>query len=101
MLSVTVPSIPWTEGEIVLKRFFFNELKTATWNFHPHNKLGEGGFGSVFKGWIDDNSFTNAKPGTGTLIAVKCVNPGGFQGHKEWLVSFTCSLHLLTFTLSW
>ncbi|XP_024159100.1 receptor-like cytoplasmic kinase 176 isoform X2 [Rosa chinensis] len=70
---------------ILLKRFLFNELKVATWNFHPHNKLGEGGFGSVFRGWVDDNISTAASPGTGMLIAVKRINQEGLQGHKEWL----------------
>lgn len=59
---------------------------------------GEGGFGSVFKGWVDDNSSTAAKPGCGTLIAVKRFNQEGFQGHEEWLVRFTYIHHLLTFT---
>ncbi|XP_040370715.1 receptor-like cytoplasmic kinase 176 isoform X2 [Rosa chinensis] len=84
-----VPPTPPKDGEVLLKRFLFNELKTATWNFHRYNKLGEGGFGSVFKGWVDDSSSTAAKPGTGMLIAVKRINQEGLQGHKEWLVSFT------------
>lgn len=29
--------------------FTYMELKTATENFSPTNKLGEGGFGPVFK----------------------------------------------------
>jgi hypothetical protein len=49
--------------------------------------LGEGGFGSVFKGWIDENSLAPAKPGTGIVIAVKRLNQESFQGHREWLVS--------------
>ncbi|KAK1311582.1 hypothetical protein QJS10_CPA07g00237 [Acorus calamus] len=35
-----------------LKSFTFNELKTATQNFHPDNLVDEGRFGLVFKGWI-------------------------------------------------
>eukprot|EP00257_Ricinus_communis_P022499 XP_015582241.1 probable serine/threonine-protein kinase PBL9 [Ricinus communis] len=54
-------------------------------NFRPDSVLGEGGFGSVFKGWIDENSFAATKPGTGVVIAVKRLNQEGFQGHKEWL----------------
>ncbi|KAL7173397.1 hypothetical protein ACSBR2_032791 [Camellia fascicularis] len=57
----------------------------STRNFRPDSVLGEGGFGSVFKGWIDENSLTASKPGTGTVIAVKRLNQEGFQGHKEWL----------------
>ncbi|GMP89362.1 hypothetical protein CsSME_00040981 [Camellia sinensis var. sinensis] len=57
----------------------------STRNFRPDSVLGEGGFGSVFKGWIDENSLTASKPGTGTVIAVKRLNQEGLQGHKEWL----------------
>ncbi|PRQ59202.1 putative protein kinase RLK-Pelle-RLCK-VIIa-2 family [Rosa chinensis] len=56
----------------------------ATWNFHPDNMVGEGGFGSVFKGWVDDSS-TAANPGKGMLIAVKRINKEGFLGHELWL----------------
>ncbi|XP_012463426.1 probable serine/threonine-protein kinase PBL10 [Gossypium raimondii] len=87
--SVSVPLTPRTEGEILqctnLKSFSFANLKTATRNFRPDSVLGEGGFGSVFKGWIDENSFNASKPGTGIVIAVKRLNQEGFQGHKEWL----------------
>ncbi|KAK9913539.1 hypothetical protein M0R45_037352 [Rubus argutus] len=78
-----VPSTPHTEGEILLKSFFFNELKKATRNFHRDNLLGEGSFGPVFKGWIDQKSLTAAKPGTGMVIAVKRLSPNGFHGHEE------------------
>jgi len=71
-----------------LKSFSFSDLKTATRNFRPDSVLGEGGFGSVFKGWIDENTFAATKPGTGVIIAVKRLNQEGFQGHREWLVSF-------------
>ncbi|KAK8581553.1 hypothetical protein V6N12_071772 [Hibiscus sabdariffa] len=87
--SFSAPMTPRSEGEILqspnLKSFRFADLKMATKNFRPDSVLGEGGFGSVFKGWIDENSLTAAKPGTGTIIAVKRLNPEGFQGHREWL----------------
>ncbi|GMP49365.1 hypothetical protein CsSME_00016371 [Camellia sinensis var. sinensis] len=87
--AVSVPPTPRSEGEILqstnLKSFSFSDLKMATRNFRPDSVLGEGGFGSVFKGWIDENSFTASKPGTGIIIAVKRLNQEGFQGHKEWL----------------
>ncbi|KAK9913548.1 hypothetical protein M0R45_037361 [Rubus argutus] len=83
-----VPCIARTEGEILLRRFHFNELKTATWNFHPDNMVGVGGFGRVFKGWVDHNSSTAAKPGCGMLIAVKTIHREGFQGQGEWLTEF-------------
>ncbi|KAM7527773.1 hypothetical protein LguiB_031183 [Lonicera macranthoides] len=83
------PPTPRSEGEILqssnLKTFSFAGLKTATRNFRPDSVLGEGGFGSVFKGWIDEHSFIAAKPGTGMVIAVKRLNQESFQGHREWL----------------
>jgi hypothetical protein len=101
--SLTIPSYsdksnsssllptPRSEGEILsspnLKAFSFNELKNATRNFRPDSLLGEGGFGHVYKGWIDEHTFTAAKPGSGMVVAVKRLKPEGFQGHKEWLVS--------------
>lgn len=85
---------PRSEAEILsspyVKAFSFNELKNATRNFRPDSLLGEGGFGYVFKGWIDEHTLTAAKPGSGLVIAVKKLKPEGYQGHKEWLVSDSC-----------
>lgn len=101
--SVTIPSNSWkssveslptprSESEILssphVKAFSFNELKNATRNFRPDSLLGEGGFGYVFKGWIDEHTLSAARPGSGMVIAVKKLKPEGFQGHKEWLVCF-------------
>jgi len=69
-----------------LRKFSFNELKLATRNFRPESFLGEGGFGCVFKGWIEENGTAPVKPGTGLTVAVKTLNHDGLQGHKEWLV---------------
>lgn len=97
--SGSVPQTPRSEGEILqssnLKNFSFNELRTATRNFRPDSMLGEGGFGSVFKGWIDENSLIATKPGTGMVIAVKRLNQEGLQGHKEWLteINYLGQLH--------
>ena len=64
----------------------FRKLATATNNFDMANKLGEGGFGIVYKGVIDEN----VRPGfKSTYVAVKELNPEGFQGDKEWLVTFS------------
>ncbi|KAG6631907.1 probable serine/threonine-protein kinase PBL2 [Carya illinoinensis] len=77
------------------KSFVFSDLKNATKSFRPENLLGEGGFGSVFKGWIDENTFAPAKPGTGIVVAIKRLKPESFQGHKEWLaeVNYLGQLH--------
>ncbi|KAJ8441307.1 hypothetical protein Cgig2_024819 [Carnegiea gigantea] len=69
-----------------LRKFTFNDLKLATRNFRPESLLGEGGFGCVFKGWIEENGTAPVKPGTGLTVAVKTLNHDGLQGHKEWLI---------------
>ncbi|KAI5016784.1 hypothetical protein ZWY2020_006673 [Hordeum vulgare] len=82
-------SVQRSEGEILesanVKAFTFNDLRTATRNFRPDSVLGEGGFGSVFKGWIDEKTLAPTKPGTGMVIAVKKLNQESYQGHREWL----------------
>ncbi|KAL3530752.1 hypothetical protein ACH5RR_010074 [Cinchona calisaya] len=102
--SGSVPPTPRSEGEILqspnLKSFSYSDLKMATRNFRPDSVLGEGGFGSVFKGWIDENSFAATKPGTGIVIAVKRLNLESFQGHREWLAEVNylgqfCHPHLV------
>uniref|UniRef100_A0A0E0QQC0 non-specific serine/threonine protein kinase n=1 Tax=Oryza rufipogon TaxID=4529 RepID=A0A0E0QQC0_ORYRU len=78
-----------------LRKFAFNDLKCATRNFRPESILGEGGFGCVFKGWIEENGTAPMKPGTGLTVAVKTLNHDGLQGHKEWVaeVDFLGNLH--------
>lgn len=69
-----------------LKSFTLNDLKNATKNFSSNSYLGEGGFGCVFKGWIDENTFVPTRPGVGIVVAIKKLKRESFQGHKEWLV---------------
>lgn len=64
--------------------FSFAELKLATKNFRADTVLGEGGFGKVFKGWIDNK--TPGKTGSGTVVAVKKLNAESLQGLEEWQV---------------
>ncbi|XP_054802039.1 proline-rich receptor-like protein kinase PERK3 isoform X2 [Prosopis cineraria] len=54
----------------------YEELKEATNNFEAASLLGEGGFGRVFKGVLND----------GTTVAIKRLTNGGQQGDKEFLV---------------
>ncbi|CAI9778763.1 unnamed protein product [Fraxinus pennsylvanica] len=86
---VSEPPTPQCEGEMLqssnLKNFELSDLMMATRNFRPDSVLGEGRFGSVFKGWIDKDSFTAAKPGTGMVIAVRKLHQESFQGHREYL----------------
>ncbi|KAH7851199.1 hypothetical protein Vadar_008496 [Vaccinium darrowii] len=85
----STPSTPKMGEELKissqLRKFAFNELKSATRNFRPESLLGEGGFGCVFKGWVNDCGTTPVRPGTGLTVAVKTLNHDGLQGHKEWL----------------
>ncbi|XP_061342868.1 putative receptor-like protein kinase At1g72540 [Gastrolobium bilobum] len=61
--------------------FTYQELKEITHNFSKSNVLGEGGFGKVYKGFIDDK-FPRLSP---QVVAVKALNLDGKQGHREWL----------------
>ncbi|KAJ0233664.1 LRR receptor-like serine/threonine-protein kinase [Hirschfeldia incana] len=55
--------------------FTWRQLQAATNNFDEANKLGEGGFGSVFKGELPD----------GTMIAVKKLSSKSCQGNREFV----------------
>lgn len=67
-----------------LRTFCFAELKVATKNFRADTVLGEGGFGKVFKGWLEEKG--SSKSGSGTVIAVKKLNSESLQGFQEWQV---------------
>ncbi|GKA06133.1 probable serine/threonine-protein kinase PBL3 isoform X1, partial [Tanacetum coccineum] len=45
-----------------LKGFTLHDLKAATRNFKPDGMIGEGGFGQVYKGWIDETTLAPARP---------------------------------------
>ncbi|CAL0307289.1 unnamed protein product [Lupinus luteus] len=66
-----------------LRIFTFVELKAATRNFRPDTVLGEGGFGKVYKGWLEQKP-TSKNGTTGTIIAVKKLNSESIQGIEEW-----------------
>ncbi|KAB1209727.1 hypothetical protein CJ030_MR6G000175 [Morella rubra] len=55
--------------------FTLRQIRVATRNFDPAKKLGEGGFGSVYKGLLAD----------GTLIAVKQLSSKSKQGNREFV----------------
>ncbi|XP_048592262.1 probable serine/threonine-protein kinase PBL11 isoform X2 [Brassica napus] len=74
-------------GKIVtpnLKMFTLTDLMTATKNFRPESMIGEGGFGQVFKGWVDEETLSPSRAGVGIPIAVKKSNPDSAQGLHEW-----------------
>ncbi|GMI87535.1 NSP-interacting kinase 2 [Hibiscus trionum] len=53
-----------------LKKFHFKELQVATNNFSSKNIVGKGGFGNVYKGYLQD----------GTVVAVKRLKDGNAIG---------------------
>ncbi|KAK3000834.1 hypothetical protein RJ639_020692 [Escallonia herrerae] len=77
---------PRPTGQILplpnLRIFSFAELKVATRNFRQDTVLGEGGFGKVYKGWLDEKA--NSRNGSGTVVAIKRLNSESMQGLEEW-----------------
>ncbi|KAK4256421.1 hypothetical protein QN277_009288 [Acacia crassicarpa] len=55
--------------------FSFKQIKDATNNFAPENKIGEGGFGPVYKGVLSN----------GVIIAVKQLSSKSKQGNREFV----------------
>lgn len=53
----------------------YNELRSATDNFHSSNKIGRGGFGDVYKGTLR----------SGIQVAVKTLSAQSKQGVREFL----------------
>ncbi|KAL3845889.1 hypothetical protein ACJIZ3_003292 [Penstemon smallii] len=60
----------------VARSFTFKELAMVTQNFREANLIGEGGFGSVYKGRLE----------SGPIVAVKQLNLEGLQGNQEFIV---------------
>ncbi|KAJ9135151.1 hypothetical protein P3X46_032364 [Hevea brasiliensis] len=88
-LSRTTRSLPsprgitelYKEKEHNLRVFSFQELREATNGFNRLLKIGEGGFGSVYKGTIRPAD----GQGDSVPVAIKKLNKYGLQGHKQWL----------------
>ncbi|KAH9795850.1 putative LRR receptor-like serine/threonine-protein kinase [Citrus sinensis] len=55
--------------------FSYAELRSATKDFDPSNKLGEGGYGPVYKGTLSD----------GRVIAVKQLSIASHQGKNQFV----------------
>ncbi|KAE8696351.1 putative LRR receptor-like serine/threonine-protein kinase [Hibiscus syriacus] len=53
----------------------YSEIKAATEDFSPSNKLGEGGFGAVYKGTLSD----------GRVVAVKQLSVASNQGKEQFV----------------
>ncbi|KAG8067859.1 hypothetical protein GUJ93_ZPchr0005g15535 [Zizania palustris] len=61
---------------IAAHTFTFRELAAATKNFRQDCLLGEGGFGRVYKGHLENEQ----------AVAVKQLDRNGLQGNREFLV---------------
>lgn len=66
-----------------LRVFSFPELKAATKNFRIDTLLGEGGFGKVYKGWLDEKGASKSASGS-NVVAVKKLKAESMQGYEEW-----------------
>ncbi|KAG9152226.1 hypothetical protein Leryth_025026 [Lithospermum erythrorhizon] len=69
-----------------LLEFSYQELKAARKLlefFRPDSILGEGGFGYVFKGWIEVNE-TAPAAWLGITVAAQESETDGLQGHREY-----------------
>jgi hypothetical protein len=62
-----------TQSLQLLSDFSFSEIEEATCNFNPSLKIGEGGYGSIFKGSLRH-----------TEVAIKILNPNSTQGPSEF-----------------
>ncbi|CAJ1977498.1 unnamed protein product [Sphenostylis stenocarpa] len=67
-----------THGHLAAKRYSFSEIKKATNSFR--NKLGQGGYGSVYKGKLND----------GSLVAVKVLSDS--KGNGEEFINEVASI---------
>ncbi|GJV75867.1 putative transferase, protein kinase RLK-Pelle-RLCK-VIIa-2 family protein [Tanacetum coccineum] len=59
------------------RRFILSEIQVATNNFDPETIIGKGGFGKVYKGFIDNG-------GTRTTITIKWLDCLSRQGASEF-----------------
>ncbi|XP_074317631.1 putative serine/threonine-protein kinase PBL19 isoform X1 [Silene latifolia] len=78
--SKTIPEL-YREKQHNLRVFTYSELREATSGFNKLLKIGEGGFGSVYKGTIQPLNGL----GSPIVVAIKKLNKHGLQGHKEFL----------------
>ncbi|KAK4798416.1 hypothetical protein SAY86_030742 [Trapa natans] len=66
--------------------FSYREMKAATNNFNSSNKIGEGAFGSVYKGRLGD--------GTAVAVKVLSVELESLKGEREFLAEITALSNL-------
>jgi len=82
--TLAVDDLSRTLASSGMRAFTYAELQQATRNFAGSAKIGEGGFGPVYKGFLDGRTVAGIieEP---QHVAVKCLDADGPQGHREWL----------------
>ncbi|CAN6879731.1 unnamed protein product [Brassica oleracea] len=68
------PGAPSSSSSHPPREFSYSTLRRATASFSPANRLGQGGFGAVFRGTFSD----------GLNVAVKVMDSGSLQGEAEF-----------------
>ncbi|KAJ1276595.1 hypothetical protein BS78_05G226600 [Paspalum vaginatum] len=67
------------------RRFPYHELAAATRSFAPEEKLGQGGFGAVYRGYLRANSGTSGNGLPVVPVAIKrFAKESSKQGRKEY-----------------
>ena len=81
------------DGEILatpnLRVYSFSDLNIATRGFNRNMILGEGGFGTLYKGWLDERTLSPSRSRSGMIVAIKKLNPENVLGVREWQVILT------------
>ncbi|OEL13280.1 U-box domain-containing protein 33 [Dichanthelium oligosanthes] len=73
-------------SEALNTNFSLTELQQATQDFDPMLKIGEGGFGNVYKGFLRN-----------TTVAIKLLHPQSMQGQSEFhQEASNCSLTIFS-----
>ncbi|KAM0040216.1 putative protein kinase RLK-Pelle-DLSV family [Helianthus debilis subsp. tardiflorus] len=62
-----------------MRLYKYRDLQAATTNFRPESKIGQGGFGSVYKGVLRD----------GSEVAIKVLSAESRQGLREFVNEIT------------
>ncbi|XP_027189296.1 U-box domain-containing protein 52 isoform X2 [Cicer arietinum] len=72
-----------TRNDIRYRKYTLEDIEHATQNFSLSMKIGEGGYGPVFKGILDH-----------THVAIKILRPDASQGRKQFLqeVEVLCNI---------
>ncbi|KAI0524265.1 hypothetical protein KFK09_003631 [Dendrobium nobile] len=60
-------------NDIRYRKYTIDEIEAASNNFAVENKIGEGGYGPVYKGYLDH-----------TPVAIKILKPDATQGRKQF-----------------